>query len=241
MDQRNETGLSEPAGRNRRPWMVTLGERSPMLKPLTLSLGLAVAIGMSGVAMAHGNDGCATCALASPQASPQGPIASAQSPFIPTTYDCGSAEPCVEPCGKKCKLFGKLGGRLDNLHCRIKGLLHPPVTYEWVLKKKRLWGHKNECNDCVPAETVYPTSQIVPSSQALPSAQYPSAQYPSAQYTAPSAQAAPVYGASQQTSYNATGYSAPTVASTVLGAEEAPPAPDVKSAGGLLLPTPTDD
>lgn len=200
-----------------------------MLKPLTLSLGLAVAavFGISGVASAHGNDGCATCNLASPQASPQA-FASPQATYLPTVADCGDV--CVEPCGKKCSLFGKLGGRLDNLHCRIKGLLHPPVTYEWVLKKKRLWGHKNnDCNDCGPVvETVYPTSQVIPS------AQYPSAQYPSSQ--APSAQA-PVYGASQQ-SYNATSYNAPTVASTVLGSEEAPPAPRT---GGLLLPTPTDD
>jgi len=205
-----------------------------MLKPLTLCLGLAVAVGMSGVAMAHGNDGCATCGLASAQASPQAPYASAQTPYVPTA-DCGPIETC-EPCGKKCNLFGHMGNRLDNLHCRIKGLLHPPVTYEWVLKKKRLWGHKNECNDCGPVETVYPSSQVVPSSQAYPSSQA----VPSGQYTAPSSQA-PVYGASQQTTYNATGYSAPTVASRTLGAEEAPPAPDVKSAGGLLLPTPTDN
>jgi len=240
MDQRNDTGLSETAGRNRRPWKVTLGERSPMLKPLTLSLGLVVAFGISGVAMAHGNDGCATCGLASAQASPQAPYASAQTPYLPTA-DCGPIESC-DTCGggKKCNLFGHLGGRLDGLHCRLKGMLHPPVTYEWVLKKKRLWGHKNQCggcNECAgPVETVYPSSQVAPS------AQYPSSQaYPSGQYTAPSSQAAPVYGASQQTTYNATGYSAPTVASTVLGAEEAPPAPNVKSAGGLLLPTPADN
>lgn len=227
MDQRNETGWASRPADIAPPWTVTLGERSPMLKPLTLSLGLAVVFGMSGIAMAHGNDGCATCGLASSQA---GPIASSQSPYIPAA-DCGPIESC-DSCAPKCNLFSNLGGRLDKLNCRIKGLLHPPVTYEWVLKKKRLWGHKNDCggcNECAGGE-VYPTSQVIPSSQ------YPSSQFPSSQ-AAPSGQAAPVYGASQQTSYNATGYSAPTVASRMLGAEEAPPAPAVQSAGGLLLPT----
>ena len=52
-----------------------------MLKPLTLSLSLAVALGLASVSMAGTNDGCSTCGLASPQG---GPIASAQAP-------CGGA------------------------------------------------------------------------------------------------------------------------------------------------------
>ncbi len=209
-----------------------------MSKILTLSLGLALAFGFCSVSMAGGFDaGCTTCGLASAQG---GPIASAQSPYIETG---GCDTPDV--CGKKCKLFSHLGGKLDGLHCKVKSLLHPPVTYEWVLKKKRIWGHKGGCNDCgTPvAETVYPTSQVVPSGQIAPSGQYTA---PSAQYTAPSAQgySAPVYGAGQHT-YNST--SAPTIASVPaemtpsITGEEAPPAPEVKTSGGLLLPTANDN
>ena len=47
-----------------------------MLKPLTFSLSLAVALGLCSVSMAGGDDtSCTTCGLASPQgvvASPQG-------------------------------------------------------------------------------------------------------------------------------------------------------------------------
>ena len=205
-----------------------------MLKPLTLSLSLAVALGFCSVSMAGGFDsGCSTCGLASGQG---GPIASAQSPYLPTSCEGGDA------CGprKKCNLFGHLGGKLDGLHCKLKGMLHPPVTYEWVLKKKHLWGHKNSgCDTCggAPVETVYPTSQVAPSGQgyAAPSGQG---------YTAPSGQgySAPAYGAGQH-AYQVS-KPAPTIASAPaemtpdFGAEEAPPAPEVKSSGGLLLPTP---
>ncbi len=212
-----------------------------MLKPLTLSLSFAFALGFCSVSMAGGFDsGCSTCGLASGQG---GPIASAQSPYIATDCDGGDA------CGrKKCNLFGHLGGKLDGLHCKLKGMLHPPVTYEWVLKKKRLWGHKNnDCNTCEGGvETVYPTSQVVPSGQgyAAPSGQGYTA--PSGQgYSAPSGQGytAPAYGAGQHAYQSG---SAPTIASVpaemtpAFGAEEAPPAPEVRNSG-LLLPTPAGD
>ena len=58
-----------------------------MLKPLTLSLSLAVALGFCSVSMAGIHDGCSTCGLASPQG---GPIASAQGP-IATTCETGCA------------------------------------------------------------------------------------------------------------------------------------------------------
>ena len=49
---------------------VSQGEFSPMLKPLTLSLSLAVALGFCSVSMAGGHDdNCTTCGLASPRAS----------------------------------------------------------------------------------------------------------------------------------------------------------------------------
>ena len=200
-----------------------------MLKPLTLTLSFALALGFCSVSMAGAFDaGCATCGLASPQG---GPIASPQG-YVPTV-GCGDA--CGgDACGKKCNLFGKMGGKLDGLHCKLKGLLHPPVTYEWVLKKKRLWGHKNGCNDgCTPAvETVYPTSQVAPSSQGYAPA-------PTGQSYAP----APIYGAGQHTFNSkptATVASVPAEITPSLTGEEAPPAPEVRT-GGLLLPSPAGE
>ncbi|QEH35742.1 hypothetical protein OJF2_42990 [Aquisphaera giovannonii] len=200
-----------------------------MLKPLTLSLSLAVALGFTSVSMAGGHDGgCSTCGLASPQG---GPIASAQGPV--------SYGECAETGHKKCNLFHGMSGKLSGLHCKLKSALHPPVTYEWVLKKKRLWGHKScggcgesTCDSCGGAPAVYPTGQVAPSGQgyAAPSGQG---------YAAP--QAAPVYGAGQH-AFKAV-KPAPTIASVpaemtpAVAGEEAPPAPEVNG-GGLLLPTP---
>jgi hypothetical protein len=126
-----------------------------------------------------------------------------------------------------------MGHKFSGLHCKLKGLMHPPVTYEWVLKKKRLWGHHGGCNDagCETCGGVYPTSQVMPTGQgyAAPSGQG---------YAAP--QAAPVYGAGQHTFRPST---TPTIASVpaemapAIAGEEAPPAPEVQS--GLLLPTPS--
>src|SRR3974390_1238103 len=112
MDDRKETGSSETAGRNRHPrFNVSQGEYSPMLKPLTLSLSLAVALGLSSVSMAGIHDGCSTCGLASPQG---GPIASAQAP-------CG--EPCGGGCGSHFHMPRlNLGSHFAGLHCRLKQL-----------------------------------------------------------------------------------------------------------------------
>src|SRR5690349_7597859 len=94
MDDRQRAGLSETAGRNRHPrFYVSQGEYSPMLKPLTLSLSLAVALGFCSVSMAGIHAGCSTCGLASPQG---GPVASAQGPIA--TCDV------VDTCGQKCRL-----------------------------------------------------------------------------------------------------------------------------------------
>jgi hypothetical protein len=196
-----------------------------MLKPLTLSLSLAVALGFCSVSKAGGHDGCTNCGLASPQG---GPIASAQGPITPCDNDCGA---------KKCHLFSGLGSHLDGLHCRLKSLCNPPVCYEWVLKKKRLWGHHGGgCDTCGGGGAVYPTSQVAPSGQggyAAPSGQ--------GGYAAP--QAAPVYGVGQH-AYRAA-RPTPTIASVpaemtpALAGEEVPPAPEVKpTTSGLLLPTP---
>src|SRR5271166_2792844 len=128
-----------------------------MLKPLMLSLSLAVALGFCSVSMAGIHDGCSTCGLASPQG---GPIASAQGPIAS----------CDTGCGPKHSLFSGLGDHFSGLHCKLKSALHPPVTYEWVLKKKHLWGHKSGCggggcDTCGGAAPVYATGQIAPSGQ----------------------------------------------------------------------------
>ena len=196
-----------------------------MLKPLTLSLSLAVALGFCSVSMAGIHDGCSTCGLASPQG---GPIASAQGPIA--TCDTGCAP-------QKC---GHFGDRFGGLRERLKCALHPPVTYEWVLKKKRLWGHHGGgcgsagCDTCGGAAPVYATGQVAPSGQyhAAPSGQG---------YAAP--QAAPVYGAGQHTYQPAkpaaTIASVPAEMTPAIAGDEAPPAPEVKETSGLLLPAPS--
>ena len=206
-----------------------------MLKPLTLSLSLAVALGFCSVSMAGGHDsGCSTCGLASPQG---GPIASAQS--VPCDTGCGWRIPHAEVPPPP----------LSGLHCRLKELCNPPVCYEWVLKKKRMWGHHGGgCGDggC-GAAPVYATGQVAPSGQggyAAPSGQGGYAA-PTGQggYGAP--QSAPIYGAGQHT-YRAV-KPAPAIASVpaemtpAITGEEAPPAPEVKGTthSGLLLPTPS--
>jgi hypothetical protein len=118
-----------------------------MLKPLTLSLSLAVALGLCSVSKAGLHDsGCTTCGLA----SPQGVVASPQS-----YVGCGEA-----PCKPK----HQWGSGLKKL-C---GSFHHSVSYEWVLKKKHNWsfGHGGGCSTCGTAAPVYPTSQgVAPTGQ----------------------------------------------------------------------------
>jgi hypothetical protein len=188
-----------------------------MLKPFTLSLSLAVALGLCSMSKAglHDNN-CTTCGLASPQgvvASPQGSYAGG----------CGGAAPC------KSHHF--------NFHFNglgLKNLFHHQVTYEWVLKKKHVWhrGCGSSCTTC-GGGAVYPTGQ-----GAAPSGQYAA---PSGQY------GAPVYGAGQRAFIPARSTtsiaSVPAeMTPATPGGEEVPPAPEVKatgSQGGLLLPTPS--
>lgn len=180
-----------------------------MLKPLTMSLGLAVALGLCGVTKAgHGNNsGCTTCGLASPQgvvASPQGNYTSCEKPCKPKRESC------------------------------LKNLFHHQVTYEWVLKKKHCFhrGGSNQCSTCGTG-AVYPTSQVAPSGQyAAPSGQYAA---PSGQYAAP--QAHGTMQKSAFLPYRATTSIASVPAEMTPAApsgEDVPPAPAV---GGLLLPS----
>jgi hypothetical protein len=132
-----------------------------MLKPLSLSLGLVLALSIAGVSKAGGHDGCATCGIASPQGivSPQSIIASPQ---------CDTCAP-----KKHCFKMPKL----PKFHCP-----KPTWTYEWVLKKKLCWTKNHGCDDCGPAP-VYPTSQSYPSPQGYHAA-------PQTGYAAPAGQAA---------------------------------------------------
>jgi hypothetical protein len=194
-----------------------------MLKPLTLSLSLAVALGMCCVSKAGGLDSnCTTCGLASPQG---GPYATGQGGYVATG--------CESPCAPKKHCFSF---HLPKIHCPK---IQHTCKYEWVLKKKHCFslvhgGHDEPC----ATGAVYATGQggVAPSGQGV---------------AAPSGQvgAAPVYGAGQHTyqyARPATNIaSAPAVMTpAVPGGEEAPPAPEVRGNstivpqnGGLLLPS----
>jgi hypothetical protein len=205
-----------------------------MLKPLTFSLSLAVALGLCSVSMAGGNDtSCSTCGLASPQgvvASPQG-----------VTY--GDCNTCSAP-KKHCFTLPKLPHfSLPKINCT--------TSYEWVLKKKHsisiTHAPKPTCGSA-GCSTGY--GGVVPSGQAgiAPSGQGVYA--PSGQAYTPTTYPGPqVYGAGQRAFQAAR--PAPSIASVpaeltqpALGGEEAPPAPEVRGNstlvpqnGGLLLPS----
>ena len=81
-----------------------------MLKPLTLSLSLAVALGLCSVSKAGGYDSsCTTCGLASPQG---GPYASGQG---------GIATGCESPCAPKKHCFSF---HVPKIHCNLRSLQH---------------------------------------------------------------------------------------------------------------------
>jgi hypothetical protein len=88
-----------------------------MIKPLTFSLGLAIALGLSSVSLAGGHG--------KSMPSPQDPIPSAQ--VMPTGQDLGGCDG-ADVCG-------------PVKHCKLFDLFKPKpacYTYEWVLKKKRV-------------------------------------------------------------------------------------------------------
>ena len=104
-----------------------------MLKPLTFSLSLALALGFCSVSMAGGHDdNCTTCGLASAQG---GPYATGQG-----VAGCDPA-----PCAPKKHCFSF---HLPKIHCNFPKLVHT-CSYEWVLKKKHNFCLKKEpkCND----------------------------------------------------------------------------------------------
>jgi len=209
-----------------------------MLKSLTfsLSLSLAVALGFSSVSKAGGLDSsCTTCGLASPQG---GPYASGQGGPIATG--------CESPCAPKKHCFSF---HMPKIHCNLPKLQHT-TSYEWVLKKKHCFSlvhaPKETCGaaPCGPAP-VYPTGQgaIAPSGQGVIA---PAGQASYSPYTAPQ-----VFGAGSQHAFlpakpAASIASVTEMTPAVPGGEEAPPAPAVTEtsaigapSGGLLLPTPS--
>jgi hypothetical protein len=192
-----------------------------MLKPLTFSLSLALALGLCSVSMAGGqDDNCTTCGLASPQGGPyatgQGGVAGCE-----PNPCCPPKKHCFKICLPKC--------HLPKIHC--PKIVHT-CKYEWVLKKKHCFSIQHcDKNDGCGAGGVYASGQggVAPSGQvsAAPSGQYG------------------VYGAGQhafQGAKPATSIAAAPAEMTpaIVGGEEAPPAPEVSPnrGSGLLLPSP---
>src|SRR6266436_4652998 len=122
---------------------VCQGDLSPMLKTLTLSLSFAVALGLCSVSKAGGlmhSDGYGMASGQCPTVSPQAPC---------PTPQC--APVCCAPA-KKCHLLEGMQGMGNHMNCCFNNLcarMKPKpkcYTYEWVLKKKRVWGcHGGGC------------------------------------------------------------------------------------------------
>lgn len=212
-----------------------------MLKPLTLSLSLAVALGLGSVSKAgglmHGSTGgCTTCGIA----SPQGPVVSPQAPMPSVQCEAPVACTIAKP---KCSLLSNMGTKMScmkhdmsaNFASLCAKLKPKPkcYTYEWVLKKKRVWGGCGGCGapTCETC-TVAPSPQVAPSGQVAPAPQAIGGGSPQAYYGA---------GSSGQIA-SAAGYIAPAPA-PVVGGDEAPPAPEVAPVVGpqssLLFSTPS--
>jgi hypothetical protein len=132
-----------------------------MLKPLTLSLSLAVALGICSVSKAGGYDqNCTTCGLASPQG---GPYASGQ-------------QACAAPCAPKRCHFNF---HMPKLHCNLPKLSHT-VSYEWVLKKKHNFCLQRPTGGaCGAGAPVYATGQggVAPSGQGASGQAYGTGQH----------------------------------------------------------------
>jgi hypothetical protein len=191
-----------------------------MLKPLTSSVSLAVALGACSLGLAghHGT-------YASEQGYP-----SAQCATVPSAQ-------CETGCGPVAKksCFSGLGNMFKH---REKC-----YTYEWVLKKKRcgglFGGHHNKGCETGYAGGCDTCGDVYPSAQGAPFAAPQS-------YGAPQAYSAPqAFGAGQMGSYGA-GQAVPTTApgtgtAPATGDEVIPPPPagdepaDTQASNGSLL------
>jgi hypothetical protein len=143
-----------------------------MLKPLTLSVSLAVALGVCGVSKAgHLTKGSSLCGLASPQCAPS-PQYRPAPPCKPTpqckpSAQCAPSAQC-NVCSKKSCLSGLFQHRPRAYY------------YEWVLKKRRcggLLGHGGGCDICggpvlasgqVASGQAVATGQVFGAGQAAP-------------------------------------------------------------------------
>jgi hypothetical protein len=205
-----------------------------MLKPLTLSVSLAIALGASSVVLAEHGKSLPT---------PQGPIASAQEVW-PSAQGV-TPSPQGEWCGDVCA---------PKKHC-LSGLLNcckprpKCYTYTWVLKKKRCGGglfggacgHHNDCGGCGDF-----ACDSCGGGGIWPSSQYPSPQGIAApqSYAAPQGYSAPqTYSAGQTPSYGAGQASTPSYGAgqtTGAGQGYAPApmygGPQTPPAGGMEAP-----
>jgi hypothetical protein len=133
-----------------------------MIKPLTLNVGLAVALGMSSLAFA-GGDGKSL-------PSAQGPC---YAPTCAPSAQCPPKEGCFLSF-KKCVLSVPVCFPKIDLCCIPKPKINCNYTYTWVLKKQLCgplitWekgGHKLGCDACGPTG-IYPTGQYA-SAQGAP-------------------------------------------------------------------------
>lgn len=116
-----------------------------MLKPLTMSLGLGLALGMTSLGVA-GHKAFPSAQGVAP--SPQGVVASAQ--------DVGCGDVCGPVAKKHCSLFDKFKPKPK---C---------YEYEWVLKKKKV--HGGLFGGCHKGGDVGGGCEVLPSAQ-YPSAQ----------------------------------------------------------------------
>jgi hypothetical protein len=140
-----------------------------MLKSLTLSMSLALALGFAGVSFA--GSGCDTCGMA----SPQGTVASPQ----------GYTETCDTCVAKKKHSFHM--PKFSMPAC-LKPKPHV-YTYEWVLKKKKVHGSAaTSCDSCGTAVTPSaqyssPQAMSAPQSYAAPQSYTMSQGYSAPQMT----------------------------------------------------------
>jgi hypothetical protein len=143
-----------------------------MLKPLTLTFSLALALCLSGVSRA-GDLFHSAC------------VPSEQSVAVAPAPQCAAPTPQCEP--KTCHFSMphiNICEKLEGLSCSLKQTGHnmscgfgdlckklkpkpPCYTYEWVLKKKRVHRGCGQpgCETCGGAAPVYPTSQVAPAPQ----------------------------------------------------------------------------
>ncbi len=184
-----------------------------MLKIFSLSMTFAVALGFAGAVQAGGlmhggNSGCTTCGLASPQGT-VAPVASSQS--------YAAAESCdtCAPAKSKCNFLKKCFTHAPKMY-----------TYEWVLKKKRVHGHKSNCSGCDTCGGAG-ESYVTPSAQGYASPQ-------GATYAAPQA----TYGTSQYGSGQASVYPTTEMKAAEPVGDAVPPAPSAPAPSAPAAPAP---